>query len=166
MAVFLRDFPYNDEIVGAKGVDKNKATDELIKWAESITRQSEASPVLPQPVTRLTGVAANDSGTLSGVAGSAGVYRISAYREVTTADPVSSSLAIDISWTHNTKALTRTLSTFSGAPQAVTNTASDVSIIEVDAGTTISYTLTYASNTPGLGKFQVVLAAELIQTVS
>lgn len=165
MAIFLRDFPYNDDIVGSKGVDKNKATDELTKWAESLTRQAEASPVLPQPLTRLTDVAANATGNLGG-AESAGVYRISAYREVTTADPVSSSLAIAIAWTHNGKALTRTLSTFSGAPQTVTQTASDVSIIEVDAGTAISYTLTYASNTPGLGKFQVMLAAELIQTVS
>lgn len=165
MAVFLRDFPYNDEIIGDKGVDKNKATDELIKWAESISRQSEASPVLPQPVTRLTGVDASDSGTLGG-AETAGVFRISAYREVTVADPVSSSLAIAIAWTHNTKALTRTLAAFTGAPQTITDTVSDVTIIEVDAGTAISYTLTYASNTPGLAEFQVVLAAELIQSVS
>ena len=165
MAVFLRDFPYNDAIVGKSGVDAQKATDELIKWAESITRQSEASPVLPQPVTRLIDVAANASGNLGGV-DTAGVYRISAYREVTTADPVSSSLGVDIAWTHNGKALARTLSAFSGAPQAITDTASDVSVIEIDAGTAISYALTYASNTPGLGKFQVVLAAELIQTVS
>lgn len=165
MAVFLRDFPYNDEIIGDKGVDRNKATDELIKWAESITRQSEASPVLPQPVTRLTGVDASDSGTLGGV-DTAGVYRISAYREVTVADGVSSSLALEIAWTHNTKALTRVLSAFSGAPQAITDTVSDVTMIEIDSGTAISYTLTYASNTAGLAEFQVVLAAELIQTIS
>lgn len=165
MAVFLRDFPYNDEIIGDKGVNKNKATDELIKWAESITRQSEASPVLPQPVTRLTGVDANATGNLGG-AETAGVFRVSAYREVTVADPVSSSLAIDIAWTHNGKALTRTLSAFTGAPQTVTDTISDVEIIEVDAGSAISYSLTYASNTPGLAEFQVVLAAELIQTIS
>ena len=165
MAIFLRNFPYNDDVVGSKGVDKNKATDELIKWAESITRQSEASPVLPQPVTELYNVNANSTGNLGG-SEAAGVYRISAYREVTTADPVSSSLALSIAWTHNAKSLTRTLSAFTGAPQATTNTASDVSIIEVDVGTAISYSLTYASNTPGLGQFQVVLAAELIQTVS
>lgn len=165
MAIFLRDFPYNDEIVGAKGVDRMKATDELIKWAESITRQAEASPVLPQPVERLTGVAASDSGTLGGV-DTAGVYRVSAYREVTVADPVSSSLAIEIAWTHNAKSLTRLLSTFSGAPQALTDTASDVTVIEIDSGTVISYTITYASNTLGLAEFQVVLAAELIQTIS
>lgn len=165
MAVFLRDFPYNDQIVGDKGVDKDKATDELIKWAESITRQAEASPVQPQPTTRLSDVAASTTGSF-GDTQTAGFYRISVYREVTTADPVSSSLAIAIGWTHNGKTLTRTLSTFSGAPQTTTSTASDVTMIEIDSGTVISYTLTYASNTPGLARFQVTLSAELIETIS
>lgn len=165
MSLFLRQFPYNDEIIGLAGKNKAKATDELIKWAESIERQADASPVRPQPAEVLTDVAANATGTLTGTE-AAGLYRVTAYREVTVVDPVSSSLAIAISWTHNSKALTRTLSTFSGAPQATTSTAGDVTAIEIDPGTTISYSLTYASNTPGLARFSVTMSAELIQTIS
>ena len=165
MALFLRQFPYNDEIVALKGNSKAKATDELLKWAESIERQSSASPVRPQPAEVLTNIAANTTGTLTGVE-AAGFYRVTAYREVTAVDPVSSSLAIAIAWTHNGKALTRNLSTFSGAPQATTSTAGDVTAVEIDPGTTISYSLTYASNTPGLAKFSMTMSSELVQTIS
>lgn len=164
MAIFLRALPYNDVLIILKGENAGKSTDELVKWAESITRQAEASPVAPEPATQLTGVAASASGNLGGAL-VAGLYRVNVYREVTVEDPVSSSLAVTISWTHNGKALTRTLSAFAGAPQQDTDTASDVTILEIDANTTIGYALTYASNTPGLAEFQVTLIAELLQTL-
>lgn len=165
MALFARDFPFNDLIVLLSGKDKGKSTQELQDWAATLLRQAEASPVRPQPAEVLTDVVANAMGTLTGVE-AAGLYRVTAYREVTVADPVSSSLAIAISWTHNGKALTRTLSAFTGAPQTTTNTAGDVTAIEIDPGTTISYALTYASNTPGLAQFSVTMSAELLQTIS
>jgi len=39
-------------------------------------------------------------------------------------------------------------------------------VIEIDPNTSISYTLTYASNTPGLARFQASLIANLLQTLS
>lgn len=93
----------------------------------------------------------------------AGQYRISVYREVVVADPVSSSLAIVIGFTHNTKALLRTLAAFAGAPQTANDNAGDTVVIDVDAGTPITYTATYASNTPGVARFYLSLTPELVQ---
>lgn len=164
MALFLRKFPFADVIVLLKGKDAGKCTDELIRWAESIEHQADASPTRPQPAENLTNIGASNSGTLGGDQ-AAGLYRVSVYREVTTADPVSSSLAVAIGWTHNGKALTRTLAAFAGAPQTINDTQGDTLVIKIDPGTTISYTLTYASNTPGLARFSAALVAELLQTV-
>lgn len=162
MSLFLRRFPFDDTLIVLEGAHAGKSTDALVKWAESIERQTDAAPVRPDDGVRLENVGASDAGTLGG-ADVAGTYRVSAYREVVVADPVSSALGITIGWTHNGKALTRTLSAFGGAPQTVNDTASDLTVVEIDPGTTISYTLTYASNTPGLGRFFASLVAELLE---
>ena len=165
MALFLRAFPFDDIVIILKGKDAGKVETEFIKWAESLERQAESSPSQPQPAEVLTDISASASGTLGGDQ-AAGLYRVTAYREVTTTDPVSSSLALVIGWTHNGKALTRTLAAFTGAPQTTNDTATDVTVIEIDPGTSISYTLTYASNTPLLARFSATLSAELIQTIA
>lgn len=163
--LFLRKLPFNDQLILMRGEDAGKATDELVKWAESIQRQSGASPVAPQPGEQITDITASTSGTFGGNL-SAGLYAIYAYREVVVADPVSSSLALALAWTHNGKAMTRNLSAFSGAPQTINDSKSDVEVVEIDPNTTISYTLTYASNTPDLAEFQCSLIANLLQTFS
>ena len=159
---YQEPFPSNDRIVDKEG----RPTRELNDWIElSLLSQLQASPVRVQPAEVLTGIIGNTVGTLGGDQ-VAGLYRVTAYREVTIADPVSSGLAIDIAWTHNGKAMTRTLSPFAGAPQVITDSAGDVTAMEIDPGTPISYTLTYASNTPGLAQFSVTMSAELVQTIA
>lgn len=170
MALFVRALPYNDALIELKGENAGKATDELAKWAESIQRQAAASPVAPDPAAQLgappnTGINASTSGTLGGDI-PAGMYAIYVYREVRVQDPVSSGLDGSINWTHNGKALTRALSSFSGAPQTVNDSVGDVIVIEIDPQTAISYTLTYVSNTPQLAEFQATLLANLLETVS
>lgn len=164
MALFLRKFPFADLIVILQGKDAGKCTDELIRWAESIEQQADASPARPQPAEALTDLSVSASGTLGGDQ-AAGLYRVSVYREVEIADPVSSSLNGSINWTHNGKALTRNVSAFAGAPQTINDTAGDTIVIQIDPGTVISYTLTHVSNTPGLARFTATLMAELLQTV-
>lgn len=168
--LFIRALPYNDILINTKGKDAGKPTDEMAKWAESVQRQTGASPVAPDPAAQL-GVAPDPpiqqsrSGTLGGDI-PAGLYAVYVYREVIVADPVSSSLNGSINWTHNGKAMTRALSAFAGAPQTINDSAGDVLVIEIDPNTPISYTLTYASNTPGLAEFQASLLANLLQTLS
>lgn len=168
--LFLRKFPFNDDVVYIKGQFSGKATEDLVRWAESVERQTGASPVAPEPAVQLgappdAGITATESGNFGGSL-TAGLYRVNAYREVRVTDPVSSSLAIELQWTHNGKALIRNLSAFAGAPQTVNDSAGDVTIIEIDPQTTIGYTATYASNTAALAQFQVTLLAELLQTLS
>lgn len=170
MALFLRALPFNDVLILLKGKDAGKATDELVKWSESIERQSAASPVAPEPAVRLGDPAAGAplTATTSGVFGGsfpAGIYNIQAYREVLVEDPVSSSCDIDITFTNNGKSMTRTLPTFAGTPQQDTDSAGDVTMIEIDPNTTIGYAVTIASNTPGLAGFQVTMISSLLQTV-
>jgi hypothetical protein len=164
MALFLRRFPFDDVLVLLKGENAGKATDELVKWGESVGRQADASPTRPQAYQPITGIGASASGTLGGEDVS-GVYRVTVYREVTTADPVSSALNGSINWTHNSKAMTRALSAFGGGLQSILDSAGDTLEIQIDPGTAISWTLVYASNTPGLARFTATLIAELLQTV-
>lgn len=165
--VFLRALPYNDVLIILKGDDAGKPTDEFAKWAESLQRQTGNAPVAPVPAVQFrqadgTQIVANVSGNFGSL--QAGLYTIKAYREVVVEDPVSSSLALTITWTHNGKALTRTLSAFTGAPQQDTDTATDVTVVEIDANTTIGYSFVYASNTPGLAAFEATLIAQLDQS--
>lgn len=175
-SLFIRPLPFDDELIitksGAgqrqglapKPTDVGKATDALSKWAEGIQRQAGASPVSPNPAEHLTAIVGSSAGTIGGAI-PAGIYVVYAYREVIAADPVSSSLGLTLSWTHNGKAMTRTLSAFGGAPQTVNDSVGDAEVIVIDPNTSIGYTLTYASNTPGLAQFEAFLMANLLQTI-
>lgn len=154
---FNEPYPSRDPIVK----QNRKATDTLIRYEEqSRDPRINAAPFRVQVDAEMT-VNASTSDTLGG-AQTAGLYRITGYAEVQIADPVSQSLTIVIGFTHKTKALTRTVLVFSGAPMTINDNAGFVVPLETDPGTSISYTLTYASNTPGLGEFLVTLASELV----
>lgn len=154
-------FPSRDAIVK----ESRHSADVFTKWNEqSLLQRVDRTAYRVSSSVRLDDppVSASDAGTIVPDA-VGGTYRITATREVIAADPVNSSLAITIGWTHNGKALTRALSAFAGAPQTISDTVGDQQPIEVDAGTPISYTLTYASNTPGVAQFAVTLIAELLE---
>lgn len=159
---FNEPYPSRDAIVKTN----RKPTAVLVRWEEqSLLVRVNQAPYRVQDAEVLSGVAASTAGTLGGDQ-TAGLYRVSFYAECVTADPVSQSLTIVIGWTHNAKALSRTLVVFTGAPLTIVSTTGGVAPIEIDPGTPISYTLTYASNTPGLGKFDVTLSAELVQAIA
>lgn len=159
---FNEPYPSRDAIVKPN----RHPTDILTRWEEqSLLQRVNQSPYRVQPAEVLTNVAASASGTLGGDQ-TAGLYRVTFYLECVAADPVSQSLTLVIGWNHNTKALTRSLAVLTGAPLAIDSTTGGVAGIDIDAGTPISYTLTYASNTPGLGKFDVTMSAELLQAIA
>ena len=152
-------FPSRDAIVKKS----RRSTDVFTRWNEqALLERVSRTPFRVQSSEMLENVGASTSGSIA-TEQSGGLYRVSAYREVTTTDPVSSSLALAVSWTHNGKAMTRTLTAFAGAPQTTADSVGDSAVIEIDAGTPISYTLTYASNTPALARFEVTLMAELLE---
>lgn len=152
-------FPSRDAIVKRS----RRSTDVFTRWNEqALLERVSRTPFRVQSSEMLEDVGASTSGSIA-TEQAGGLYRVSVYREVTTADPVSSSLACVLAWTHNGKAMTRTLTAFAGAPQTTASNVGDSSVIEIDAGTPISYTLTYASNTPALARFEVTLMAELLE---
>lgn len=150
-------YPVRDAIVKRS----RKPTDVLVRWEEqSLLARVDRSPFRVQTESSAS-VNASTSLTLGGDQ-SSGLFRITGYVEVVTADPVSQSLTITLGFTHNGKALTRQAVVVSGAPMTINDNAGFVVGIETDEGTSISATLTYASNTPGLGVFLVTVSSELV----
>ncbi len=164
-------FPSRDAIVTVTVGEGDQAqtfkgfpTDDLIRWMEqSLLQRVQNTPFRLQGADELTSIDASTAGTLGGDQ-VAGLYRVSVYREVTTADPVSSSLQITLTWTHNGATCSRVLSSFAGAPQVLGDNASNTELVQVDPGTPILYTLTYAS-AGGVGRFTATLTAELVQPI-
>jgi hypothetical protein len=89
-----------------------------------------------------------------------GAYRISWYLRKTTADGTSSSVQLTISWTEGAVALS--LSGAALATDAVTAVQSNSITILIDAATPISYSTTYASNTPGTMKYRLFILVESV----
>ena len=112
--------------------------------AVSLTAQNAAIGTTPIPLPSLA----------------SGAFRITWYLEKTTADGVSSSVQVTINWTHNTKSLS-----LSGAALTTDTTLavqSNSITVLIDAASPISYTTTYASNTPGTMKYQIYLLVETV----
>ncbi len=112
--------------------------------AVSLSTQSAAIGTTPIPLPSLA----------------TGAYRITWYLEKTVADGVSSSVQVTISWTHNTKSLS-----LSGAALTTDTTLavqSNSITVLIDAASPISYSTAYASNTPGLMKYQLYILVESV----
>jgi hypothetical protein len=91
---------------------------------------------------------------------SSGAYRVNYYIRKTTADGVSSSLTITFSWTESSQALS--LSGPALVVDAVTAVQSGTFPILSDAASPISYSVAYASNTPGQMKYRVYILLETL----
>ena len=133
---------------------------EFGNWFQtSIIAPVSSAPRSLSPV-RLTNQSASITTTPIPTASlAAGLYRVSYYAAITTADAVSSSLTVTVSWTES--ALTKSLS---GAPMTgntTTTVQSSTALIEID-GSPISYSTTYVSNTPGQMKYRLSLVIESI----
>lgn len=89
-----------------------------------------------------------------------GLYRVTTYVRITTVDPVSSSLTVSILWTDGGVSCA-----LSGAPMTgnTTNTVqSNTATVQIDAGSPISYSTAYVSNTPGAMKYKLILLVESV----
>lgn len=158
---FNEPFPYNDVIVK----DNGKAAPAFTDWLDlSLQPRIESTPVVAESLERITDGNATVTTTPIGGAQTAGLYRLTYAAEVLVADAVSSSLTLTITWTHNSKTLTRTYTAMNG--NTVTTTQGIVDGIEIDGNTTVSYDLAYVSNTAGQMHYQVALGLELIKAIT
>lgn len=76
-----------------------------------------------------------------------GVYSFTYAAHVTVVDGVSSSIIPAIAWTWGGVVQTKTFATMNG--NLTTTNASETYLFRADASAPITYTVTYASNTPG-----------------
>ena len=89
-----------------------------------------------------------------------GLYRVSWYFRVTTVDAVSSSLRLTIGHTDGAVACTQATAAYTG--NVVTAPQSGVFLVRADAGSSITYATTYASNTPGQMIYALSVAIEQV----
>lgn len=154
-------FPSRDKIVKPDG----KASDVFIRYnEETLIARLAATPVLPDPVVEIENVNTTQTGTFGGVQ-SGGLYQIAAYLECRVADGAGAPTAVlTLNWTHNGKALSRSYTALSGS--STTNTRGEVDVLQIDGGTSVSYTIAYtAGGTPGLFRFDASLALTLMQAI-
>lgn len=89
-----------------------------------------------------------------------GLYRVTTYARITTVDAVSSSLTVTISWTEGAVALSLSGAAMTG--NTTTTVQSNTATIQIDASSPISYSTTYASNTPGSMKYKLIVLVEAV----
>jgi hypothetical protein len=158
----IEPFPSNDIIVKRSG----KAADALVDWIDrNLQPRLQATPQVGPDAARIAdGNAAVVAPTPIGAEQSAGLYRFTYYAEVLVPDGVSSSLQLTITWTHNGKTLQRVYPAMTG--DTIVTSQGIVDAVEIDGGSTVSYSLAYASNTPGSMHYQIAIALELLRVMS
>lgn len=90
-----------------------------------------------------------------------GEYRVTSYLRVTAADGVSSSVQLTIGWTESGV----TLTALAGAAltgDSITTVQGGTVPLVIDQNTAITYSTTYASNTPGQMQYKLTLLVESV----
>lgn len=152
-------FPSRDRIVKSDG----KASDVFIRWnEETLIARLAATPVLPGPVEVLDDRNTSLSGTI-GSTQSAGLYAVDYYLQVLTVAGVASGIQLAISWTFNGVVQTETFANLN--TNLITSHQGARYPIRVDGNTTVTYTLTYASNPAGAMRYSASLALVLLQAI-
>lgn len=83
-----------------------------------------------------------------------GLYQIVWYARVMVPDGVSSSLAVTIGFTDTAQPLSKTFSAMTGDTITTFDTQA-LPLVKIDQNTAITYSTTYASNTPGKMKYSL-----------
>lgn len=89
-----------------------------------------------------------------------GDYRVSWYARVTTADGVSSSVAVTIGWREGGSTCSKTFAALTG--DSITTADGNQLLVRADGGTVITYATSYASNTPSKMQYELDVTVELV----
>lgn len=152
MPVTLSPIPVSAEIV-----DKNGAITNFfrLRWQQLIDAFQSTNNVAN---IQTVGVNGSIPATGAYIAKVAGLYRVSYYMRKTQADGVSSSLQFSYGWTENAVPLTEAQPALT--LDAVTAEQSGSKLMLSDALVNLSYTVGYASNTPGAMQYLISLVVE------
>jgi len=110
----------------------------------SLTKQNASIGVTPFPTPALAG----------------GLVRVSWYLRITTVDPVSSSVNVTIGYTESHLALSVSSTPVVG--NSLTSVQTGTTILMTDQGTAVTYSTTYASNTPGTMQYRFAAVVEQV----
>ena len=159
MSLLSEPFPSRDRIVDKQGF----ATQEFDEWMS--LQLSPAVQTSPNVVQGVSENALNAGVALTPIVPSAAqaVYRFGGYLQIITPDPVANSVQVVLTYTFNGVVQTETFTAMTG----ITTTTHQGLLFEfrVDAGSPISYTVNYSSNTPNACVYSLNLTVELVQAV-
>lgn len=110
----------------------------------SLTNQSATIAVTPIPLPALA----------------SGVYRITTYARITTADGAGSSLAVTIGWTESTVSLSKPFAAMTG--DTTTTVDSQTFTMVIDQASPITYAAAYSSTTPAKMRFRLTVKIEAL----
>lgn len=162
-------FPYGDPIAKVREVFDGNSLREVIEylrkvgkqvyitdpWSQALDQQQQqlsSSPVTVNQVHEENQSAAIASTDLAGSTVAGGLYEVKAYQRITAADGVSSSTQITIGWTDGSVLQSETFTALTGDTTTTKLTGAS-KVFRSDAGTPITYAVSYASNTPAKMKF-------------
>jgi hypothetical protein len=111
-------------------------------------------------VKTLLGQHAAIVGTVVTTLTAGGNYRLSYYLRKTIADGVSSSAQVTLGWTDQLTALSEAFAAL--ATDSITAHASGSILVRADNASNITLDVAYASNTPNVMNFDVIVTVELV----
>lgn len=131
------------------------------RWFDILrTSVGNAAVTLGDPVALTNQGASISTTAIPLLALANGYYKVNWYARVTTADAVSSSLAVTIGWTESSVSLTKAFTALTG------NTTSTVDgqsvVVLIDQNSALTYATTYASNTPGAMRYRLSVIVESV----
>jgi hypothetical protein len=138
MALNPPPMPIDTPLVG-----KDRLMDWL--WVQFFTSRDQRIESASQTVTTvaLSTQAASIAATPINVSNAAALYRVNIYHRITRAATVSSSSELTIAWTEGGQALTKVYTALTA--NTVTTVQQEVTPVRVDANTSFTYAITYAS---------------------
>lgn len=154
MSAPLDSPPYKAEVVD----QSRKLSGDWTRWIQPFwSRVAAAIQSVGRTVSVTDQSAAIATTTLYTVT-QAGTYRVSWYLRVTVADGVSSSAQLTLTWREGSHTSTKTFTALTGDTTSTYDAA--VWPFYADSGTTVSYAVAYASNTPLTMRYRLTVATE------
>lgn len=156
-------YPQNDPLVFVNKQGEGFVNEQQWgNWLLALQNNVNAAPARVGNQVNLSGiVAAIPASDLNADALNAGVYRVSYQLRCSLAAGVSSAAQITVVWTQGGVTQTFTGSNVNG--NTTTSRDSDTLIIRPDAGTPVTYALSYASNPAAVAQFELDVIFERTQ---
>lgn len=134
----------------------------LTFFRDLVANVAASTQVLPDGVVRLTGqTAAIGTTTIPTGTLVAGLYRLAWYGQVITPAGVSSDFQVTVTWTNNGVTQTKT-GTLRNGNLTTTYDADGIDLFHLDAGTPVSYAVSYNSNPAAAMELDLYIALQLV----